>query len=112
MKHNEPSKANDDYAEWAEQHGLDPVYREDRPHGGLFGRLRHLGIKPIPRKQHDGIGAIEPGTDITHKLLHNLRKRLSTLGGGKHNDPSREDWSVICAILEAGHSPQDTYATF
>ncbi len=81
---------------------------------GPYARLRAMGIKPIPKPKllNDCVGSIEPGDDVTHGLSARIRKRLDTTGGGKHDDRSREDESVICAILDAGHSPQDALTTF
>jgi DNA repair protein RadA/Sms len=45
-------------------------------------------------------------------LSAKLQQRLDTMGGGKHDDESREDSSVITAMLAAGHSPEDVYVTF
>lgn len=50
--------------------------------------------------------------EVITDLPDKIRKQLDTPGGGKHNDPSREDSSVITAMLGAGHRPQDVYATF
>lgn len=57
------------------------------------------------------VGEIESGA-VWQDLPTALRKRLATVGGGKYNDPSREDASVITALLRHDLSPQDAYATF
>src|ERR1700730_4710206 len=41
-----------------------------------------------------------------------LSAMLNEVGGGKHNDPSRQDASVITAMLTAGISPKNVFATF
>jgi hypothetical protein len=56
-------------------------------------------------------GEIEPGA-VWQDLPATLRKRLANVGGGKHDDASREDASVITALLRHDLSPQDVYATF
>lgn len=55
---------------------------------------------------------IEAGEDKTDDLTDSLRKRLSTVGGGKHNDPSRVDSGVFKSMLEEEISPADAVATF
>jgi hypothetical protein len=55
---------------------------------------------------------LDGGEDRTGDLPTALKKRLNTIGGGKHNDESREDSSIITAMLAAGRSPQDVLETF
>jgi hypothetical protein len=57
-------------------------------------------------------GEIESGGAVWQDLPTGLRKRLAAVGGGKYNDPSREDASVITALLRHDLIPQDVYATF
>ena len=66
---------------------------------------------PAPESPATVEGEIEPGA-VWQDLPPTLRKRLATAGGGKHDDPSREDASVITALLRHDLSPQDVYATF
>ncbi len=56
-------------------------------------------------------GEVAPGA-VWQDLPAALRRRLSAVGGGKHNDPSREDAAVITALLNHELSPEDAYATF
>jgi hypothetical protein len=56
-------------------------------------------------------GEIESGA-VWQDLPAAIRKRLATVGGGKNDDASREDASVITALLRHDLSPQDVYATF
>lgn len=52
------------------------------------------------------------GRNRSDELSPPLRKRLETAGGGRFDNPSREDQSVICAMLAAGLTADDACATF
>lgn len=58
------------------------------------------------------IGAILQGRNVRDLLPEKTRNSLDVTGGGRHDDCSREDSSVITAILSAGFTPGETYATF
>jgi len=59
---------------------------------------------------HSDVGEIKKGAPW-QDVPPAIRKRLASVGGGKHNDPSREDAGVITDLLRH-RSPEDVYATF
>lgn len=52
------------------------------------------------------------GGKIISDIPDLLKLRLARVGGGQHNDPSRQDASDVTALLKCGLNPQDAYATF
>jgi RecA-family ATPase len=57
------------------------------------------------------LGEIPLGA-IIDDIPASLKKRLATVGGGNHNDASRQDCSDITALLKFGLSPGEAYSTF
>lgn len=75
-------------------------------------QLKAMGIyeeKPEPNGEFIDDGE---GQNRITELDAGLRKRLSTVSGGKFNDPSKEDLSVISLMLAAELPPHDVCATF
>lgn len=57
--------------------------------------------------------SVSGGKIITAKLPEKIRDQLSQVESKSHGgDYSRQDSAVITAMLTAGHSPEDVYATF
>src|SRR5271167_2066319 len=46
--------------------------------------------------------------DVPDRLLLKLKE----VGGGRYDDASREDSSIITSLLKCGLTPSDAYATF
>lgn len=74
-------------------------------------QLKDLGIYDEKKSSQEDV-EIGEGKNVLEVLSEKLRTSLNTAGGGKHNDASREDSSVITSLLSAGYSPSDTFTTF
>jgi hypothetical protein len=68
-----------------------------------FGEIAKAAVSP---------GEVSSGEDRGNDLTETLRNRLNTVGGGKHDDPSREDLAIIVAMLRIDMEPSDVLTTF
>lgn len=70
-----------------------------------------LGLSQ-PRSSSEPLPVRATGRNRMLRLPLRLRRRLQTPGGGKSGDASREDLSVMCAMLFDRLSPEEVLTTF